>query len=81
MSEDTFEILLKMNGVLRRFFDSQVDCLRVKVSKGDTVDDVLGKFGANDEVWLIAVNHEIVTCGFLLSEGDFVECFEAMEGG
>lgn len=75
------EVTLQMNGALCRFLPDGQRAMRLSVPDGTTIADPLDALQARGEVWLVAVNRSVGRISDLVSSGDVVDCFSAMQGG
>jgi thiamine biosynthesis protein ThiS len=76
-------VRVKLHGETKRRVKGLVgDSLEVEVDEGTTVGALLRQLSVADEdVWMSAVNKDVVKPDHLLADGDSVEVFAPVQGG
>ena len=77
------KVRVKLHGETKRHVKGLVgDSLDADVAAGATVADLLRQLGVADEdVWMSAVNKDVVKADHVLADGDAVEVFAPVQGG
>ena len=70
-----------MHGNLRRFLPGGADRTVLEVAPGTTVETVLASLGAEQDIWLVAVNGLTVDRDRALAPDDLLDCFEPVAAG
>ena len=74
---------MKLHGETKRHVKGLVgDSIDVELAPGATVKQLLHQLSVADEdVWMSAVNKDVVKPGHVLADGDSVEVFAPVQGG
>ena len=77
------KVRVKLHGETKRHVKGLVgDSIDVDAPAGSTVSQLLQQLGVADEdVWMSAVNKDVVKGGHVLADGDAVEVFAPVQGG
>ena len=76
-------IRVKLHGETKRYVKGLVgDTIETEVEDGTTVAELLSRLQvAEEDVWMSAVNKDVVKPGHVLADGDSVEVFAPVQGG
>ena len=76
------QVTLKLYGNIKRYAPNQKEIADVEVNIGTTIRALLDGFGVPDmQVWMSAVNDNVVDDSTELHDGDVLEIFEPIGGG
>ena len=76
------QVTLKLYGNIKRYAPNQKEISNVEIENGRTIRALLDGFGVPDsQVWMSAVNDNVVDDTTELHDGDVVEIFEPIGGG
>ncbi|MBI3536032.1 MAG: sulfur carrier protein ThiS [Chloroflexi bacterium] len=76
------QITLKLYGNIKRYAPNQKENASVEITNGMTIRALLDQLGVPDpQVWLSAVNDNVVDDTTVLKAGDVLEVFEPIGGG
>jgi sulfur carrier protein ThiS len=76
-------VRVKLHGETKRYVKGLVgDSIETEVGDGTTVGELLQHLAVADEdVWMSAVNKDVVKPDHVLADGDSVEVFAPVQGG
>ena len=76
-------VRVKLHGETKRYVAGLVgDSLEAEIADGTTVAQLLAQLRvAEEDVWMSAVNKDVVKPSHLLADGDSVEVFAPVQGG
>ena len=76
-------VRVKLHGETKRYVKGLVgDSLETEVADGTTVSGLLRQLAvAEEDVWMSAVNKDVVKPDHVLADGDSVEVFAPVQGG
>ena len=76
-------VRVKLHGETKRYVAGLVgDSLEAEIADGTTVAQLLAQLRvAEEDVWMSAVNKDVVKPGHVLADGDAVEVFAPVQGG
>lgn len=74
-------VTVHMHAHLRRFLPEGAASADLDLPEGTAVTDVMSRFGAQREVWVAAINNEVVQVSARLRDGDCLDLFPPIEGG
>ncbi len=75
-------ITIKLYGNLRRFLPNKRETAEMELRAGTTIADLLEQLHVPDgEVWMSAVNDDVVPASTVLEDRDLLEVFEPVGGG
>jgi hypothetical protein len=74
-------VTVVMHGTLRRFLPEGAARATLDLPTGATVGQMLARFGADGDTWLVARNQAVAERDAVLAPGDVIECYEPLAGG
>ncbi len=76
------QITIKLYGNLKKYSPQKKEMAQIEIESGTTVRALLARLGVPDSnVWMCAVNDQVVADSTALREGDVLEVFEPVGGG
>ncbi len=76
------KVTLKLYGNLLKYLPNPPARAQIEIAAGTTVRSLLFQLGVPDaDVWMCAVNDNVVAETTRLSDGDVIEVFEPIGGG
>jgi thiamine biosynthesis protein ThiS len=75
-------ITVNFYGNLRKYLPQKKETVQMAVNAGATIRELLAHLGvADSEVWISAINDQVVAETTALCDGDVLEVFEPVGGG
>jgi sulfur carrier protein ThiS len=82
VGDRSIHITLKLYGNLKRYAPQRKETARMEIESGTTIRALLTRLGVPDaQVWMSAVNDNVVDASAALRDGDVLEVFEPVGGG
>ena len=76
------QIILRLYGNLKQYAPQRKEDTRMEIESGLPVRALLTRLGVPDSnVWMCAINDQVVADSTALREGDVLEVFEPVGGG
>ncbi len=76
------QITIKLYGNLKKYSPQKKEMAQIQVETGTTVRALFARLGVPDSnVWMCAVNDQVVADSTALRDGDVLEVFEPVGGG
>ncbi len=76
------QITIKLYGNLKKHLPQKKQDAQVEIESGTTIRELLARFGVPDSnVWMTAINDQVVGDSTALQDGDVLEVFEPVGGG
>jgi sulfur carrier protein ThiS len=75
------DVTVNVSGSLRRFMPEGAAQVRLEVAEGTSAHHVINMLGAQDEVWVIAINSVVVKATETIKAGDSIHFFAPLQGG
>ncbi len=73
---------VKLYGNLKRYLPEKAETAEMEIEFGTTIRALLTRLGVPDsDVWMCAVNDQVVDDSTALRDGDVLEVFEPVGGG
>lgn len=75
-------VTVKLYGNLRKHLPEKRENAQMEIAEGTTIAGLLARLSIPDsEVWMSAINDNVVDAATLLHDGDLLEVFEPVGGG
>jgi thiamine biosynthesis protein ThiS len=75
-------VTVKLYGNLKRYLPEKKETAEMEIESGTTIRALLAQLGVPDsDVWMSAVNDQVVDDSTALRDGDVLEVFEPVGGG
>ncbi len=76
------QIILKLYGNLKQYAPQRKENAQMEIESGLPIRSLLAQLGVPDSnVWMCAINDQVVADSTALREGDVLEVFEPVGGG
>ncbi len=76
------QITVKLYGNLKKYLPEKREIAQMEIDPDTTIHTLLSRLGVPDtEVWMSAINDNVVDESSVLHEGDRLEVFEPVGGG
>jgi sulfur carrier protein ThiS len=75
-------VTIKLYSNLKRYLPEKTETAEIEIESGATIHALLTRLGVPDsDVWMSAVNDQVVDDSTVLRNGDLLEVFEPVGGG
>lgn len=76
------QVTVKLYGNLKKYLPEKKEIAAMPVDDGTTIAALLARLGVPDgDVWMCAINDNVVYASTSLHDGDILEVFEPVGGG
>lgn len=76
------QITVKFYGNLKKYLPEKREIAQMEIDPDTTIQTLLSRLGVPDtQVWMSAINDNVVDESSVLHEGDLLEIFEPVGGG
>ncbi len=76
------QVTVKLYGNLKKYLPEKKEIVQMSLDDGTTIAGLLARLGVPDgQVWMCAVNDNVVYASTSLHDGDVLEVFEPVGGG